>query len=247
MTLERFFFLSLVFHILAFTAFSISFRRTVQLPPAYEITLVSPGGEGEKSEPAPPPPSGPKKEQAAMEAAPAPKPATKLTATPTPNKPVVGKMAVETEKTRDEDYEKIVQERILAMRAVADIEKKVKLKEAIQVSRSTVKPQNQPAPKVIAPAGTGNPGTADPNFLSAYASRVSQEIRRNWFYPDLKDGNLQAVVNVVILKDGTLIVKGFEKRSGNQLFDDSLMRALKKTARVDPPPYEIDTGMKFTP
>jgi TonB family protein len=58
---------------------------------------------------------------------------------------------------------------------------------------------------------------------------------------------IEAIVSVKILKDGTARVQRIEKSSGNALFDRSALKALAKASPLPPPPYEMEIGVRFYP
>jgi hypothetical protein len=231
MTFERFLAFSVLFHILVIGAFSVSSRRP-PAPSSYEINLVSLGDIGGYAAP-----KEALKEEAAgpvPEEEPAPPKAE-----PEPAPPA--KMAVEAEKPRAEDIISTKEERLAALYAKERLREKRRLREVIQVRKSPTSGSESGATS----QGTKNAQTADPSFLNAYGTAVGLAIRKNWFYTG--PGELEALVNVTILRDGTLVFGGFEKKSGNALFEESLVNAIKRTAKVEPPPFELETVMRFSP
>jgi TonB family protein len=74
-----------------------------------------------------------------------------------------------------------------------------------------------------------------------YATAIFNAIQRNWNAPsgllnDAQLAGLSAEVRVHIDGDGTLKNVSLTKSSGNDLFDDSALQAVRATARVPPPP-----------
>ena len=59
--------------------------------------------------------------------------------------------------------------------------------------------------------------------------------------------NLEAVISVTIMSNGTVKINSVEKSSGNVLFDRSVLRAINKASPVSPPPHEMEIGLRFTP
>ena len=62
--------------------------------------------------------------------------------------------------------------------------------------------------------------------------------------------NIETIINVKILRSGALEYMGFEKRSGNRYFDDSALRAVKKSSPFPPLPSwimdsSIEIGIRF--
>ncbi|SMC18080.1 TonB C terminal [Desulfacinum hydrothermale DSM 13146] len=87
-----------------------------------------------------------------------------------------------------------------------------------------------------------------------YYTEVWNAIRSQWALPRslLQSRKLEAVVVIVVRRDGTIEDIRFEKRSGNALFDDSVLRAIQKANPLpkfpdiySPPRDEI--GIRFRP
>lgn len=81
-----------------------------------------------------------------------------------------------------------------------------------------------------------------------YSSKIMDGIQPYWALPPgIEKKGLEAVVSIKILRDGTVIVQGIEKRSGNRLFDRSALQALAKASPLPRPPQEMEIGVKFHP
>jgi TonB family protein len=87
-----------------------------------------------------------------------------------------------------------------------------------------------------------------------YYTEVWSAIRSQWALPKslLGSQRLEAVVVIVVRRDGTIESVRFEKKSGNALFDDSVLRAIQKANPLpkfpdiySPPRDEI--GIRFRP
>lgn len=92
-------------------------------------------------------------------------------------------------------------------------------------------------------------GTTSDNLalrLRIYYTKIWDRIRNNWIFPGRtikgKD-NLQAIVVIQIARDGKIIGCRFERRSGNDLFDQSVVKAIR---RSDPLPGLPEEYMKAT-
>lgn len=111
-------------------------------------------------------------------------------------------------------------------------------------------------------SGKGSPGPAGPGgggeelalARRLYYTEVWAAIKRQWVLPKslLNAQDLEAVVVIVVRRDGKIEKMQFEKRSGNQLFDDSVLRAIQKADPLpkfpdiySPPRDEI--GVRFRP
>ncbi|UCE78498.1 MAG: TonB C-terminal domain-containing protein [Nitrospiraceae bacterium] len=96
--------------------------------------------------------------------------------------------------------------------------------------------------------GRSTEGTAAKSGLfDGYYHKITAEIWQEWIYPDIEHNNLETIVLVKILRDGTIHVQRVEKKSSNILFDRSALKALAKASPVSPPPYEMEIGIRFYP
>ncbi len=91
-------------------------------------------------------------------------------------------------------------------------------------------------------------------IIAMYGNEVSKRIWRRWNLPtELIDSKgLEAIIEIEIADDGTIISHKFEKTSGNMLFDQSAMRAVKDATPVPalPPqlrPGPLVMGIRFRP
>lgn len=121
--------------------------------------------------------------------------------------------------------EKLLQERLTALEA------KKKILEKAQASSLVATQQNM--------KGEGVP--------QSYLTVISGLIRKNWSIPDTVPKNLEAIVSVRILYDGQIIIEGFEKNSGNALFDSSVIKAIRNSSPLPPPKNEVRVGLRFRP
>jgi TolA protein len=103
--------------------------------------------------------------------------------------------------------------------------------------------------KIVSLTAGNEKGDGDSKKRSVdYSSKIMDGIQPYWALPPgIEKKGLEAVVSIKILKDGTVIVQGIEKRSGNRLFDRSALQALAKASPLPRPPYEMEIGVKFHP
>jgi colicin import membrane protein len=116
-----------------------------------------------------------------------------------------------------------------------------------------------PEPSSSFRTNSGNrPGKMTSGAVAAktndYANFVSSRVHNNWSIPpELKPrGNVETIIEIKIMRDGSLAYAGFEKRSGNLFYDDSAMKAVKKSAPFPPLPGGIpdnimEIGIRFHP
>ena len=81
------------------------------------------------------------------------------------------------------------------------------------------------------------------------------KIKESWTLPEDSSKermNIEAVIVIVIDKEGKLQKSWFEKRSGDALYDQRAMRAIKKAEPFPPIPKELgdspfEIGIRFYP
>ncbi|MEE9935148.1 MAG: TonB family protein [Deltaproteobacteria bacterium] len=112
------------------------------------------------------------------------------------------------------------------------------------------------APPASPAATAASPAAAQPaRHLSAtddYTRLVWSKVKRNWTLPAalMPKNQLEAVIDVRIGQSGALEYVGFEKRSGNAYFDESALRAVKKSAPFPPlagraAGHSVEIGIRF--
>lgn len=92
-------------------------------------------------------------------------------------------------------------------------------------------------------SGTGIAKTIN-QVVQEYGKMVSSQIWRRWKLPTplIDKKGLEAVIEIKIATDGTILSHRFEKTSGDMLFDQSAMRAVKEASPVQPLPPELRPG-----
>jgi TonB family protein len=91
--------------------------------------------------------------------------------------------------------------------------------------------------------------------LNNYYSLIWAKIKEGWTLPeDLPKGgvDLEAIIVLVIDKGGRLQKSWFEKKSGNTLYDQMAMRAIRRAEPFPPFPKELgddplEIGIRFYP
>jgi colicin import membrane protein len=88
--------------------------------------------------------------------------------------------------------------------------------------------------------------------MNVYYGLIWSRIKGKWTLPQgiLPRENIEAIVQVKILRNGSVADLSFEKRSGNRYFDESAMKAIKKASPFPPLPdsmrdNNIDIGIRF--
>lgn len=86
-----------------------------------------------------------------------------------------------------------------------------------------------------------------------YYTEVWNAIKRQWALPSmLRSSHLEAVIILVVRRDGRILDTSFEKRSGNDAFDESALRAVRKANPLPPfpeiySPGKVEIGVRFRP
>ena len=77
--------------------------------------------------------------------------------------------------------------------------------------------------------------------IQIYKAEVESRIKGNWAYPaglasPTKRQELEAIVILTVLRDGTISKFDFKKRSGDPIFDESVARAIERSNPLPPFP-----------
>jgi len=137
--------------------------------------------------------------------------------------------------------------------ALEEIRKKVALDEIRKkVARSEPveeKPPLIPSPKISS--------ALEFKLEEYYNKVVENKIKEEWTIPEnlLKEKelvDLETIIIIIIERDGKIQKGWFEKKSGNALYDQSAMRAIKKAEPLPPIPKELNKdllefGIRFRP
>jgi TonB family protein len=91
--------------------------------------------------------------------------------------------------------------------------------------------------------------------LDEYYSTIWERIKKEWTLPgDLPKGKatLETIIIIVVERGGKIQKSWFEKKSGNPLYDQMAMRAIKKSDPLPPLPKEFsdntfEVGIRFHP
>lgn len=142
------------------------------------------------------------------------------------------------EKINKEKVDERVKERISALEAKKKIKDIAELrKKIIEINNSIEKRDYRGVSK--------EHGSA---LLSKdYYSVVIAKIKDNWVYPDSLDKDLLTIVVIKVTKDGTITIDRIEKKSGNPLFDRSVLVAINRSNPLPPPGEDIELGIRFRP
>ena len=234
-SLQRLTILSFIFHLTFFGAAFVAIKQSARfvMPSPYVVNLVESdvkseepiGTQAVSHAPEPEAPKTmPKKEVSKEEAvSPTPKESNKLTWR--------GK--------------KRLQESIAALEAKKNIERIVKLRNEL---KKDIIPLKGSAIGGKAGSLRGAAGKGVGPAVTDYYTKVTRRIWDRWGLPqELKEKNLEAVVSIRIMRDGSVEISRIEKSSGSSLFDRSALLAIREASPLPPPPYEMEIGVRFYP
>jgi colicin import membrane protein len=130
-----------------------------------------------------------------------------------------------------------VDERIAAIEAKKKIETMARLRKSISVSKTSSGTKE-------ASATSSKPG---PSGGGTYDDLIQSRIHRFWNNADFLNQDLLAIVAIRIQRNGDITILGFERKSGNPLFDREALKALNDASPLPPPPREMERNFRFTP
>jgi TonB family protein len=142
-------------------------------------------------------------------------------------------------KKKDKKEEELAEEKIAAIAAKKKVERLVRLRSVISLKATG---NNSKDSSETAPAHEGKGSLFD-----EYYAKIRKEIWQQWVFPDTGQKDLETIISIRIMKDGSISVQKIEKSSGNSFFDRSALKALTKANPLSPPPYEMEIGVKFYP
>jgi len=222
---------SLLLHLalLAFSVVIINYSKDIVLPSPYTVSLVNPEETGRSG----PPSSGARAPEAQTNEPQAAKKEAAEKQAPVKKDKMIDAVSKNEQKTLEES--------MAALLAKKKVERIAKLRQVLSVKSS-----GQQSNAATSQKG-GPPGGTKGSMFDSYYGKITDEIREEWAYPDYMKKNLEAIVSVVIGKDGVIKVQGVEKSSGDRFFDRSALEAVRKASPVSPPPYEMEIGIRFYP
>lgn len=89
----------------------------------------------------------------------------------------------------------------------------------------------------LGPGGRGGPGIVRGMDFLIYRNRMLETIKGNWAWPGQR-GQIKVVVGFAVRDNGDIIGLKIVTPSGDPSFDESVLRALKKSSPLPPPPTE---------
>lgn len=130
-----------------------------------------------------------------------------------------------------------------------DIEKAISALKQKELSKT----ESNKANKATSPQPAGAAASAaNQSRQNDYSRFVWSRVKKNWTLPAalMPKENIEAVIEVRIAQSGAVEYIGFEKRSGNSYFDESALRAVKKSIPFPPlagwiSDRSIEIGIRF--
>ena len=124
----------------------------------------------------------------------------------------------------------------LIARAISRIETKVKTADKSPIDRAISKLESKVREQGRSPSGGGRAGTGI--AMRIYQAEVEERIKSNWSYPVALQSkrDLEAIVVVMVKRDGAIVNIQLKKRSGSAIFDQSVLRAVERSGPLPPFP-----------
>jgi colicin import membrane protein len=107
------------------------------------------------------------------------------------------------------------------------------------------------APSGLPAPGQGGGGPVDP-AMQKYWIEVLEKVHAAWGVPSPSFKKLETIVTIRIRKDGRIVDISVDQRSGNRIYDESILRALRAVDPLPPIPSTlgtdpIDISFRFYP
>ncbi len=233
---------SFLVHVVLISLLFVTIRKspTFVVPSPYTVRLVSPDRASLKAMRVPP-----KKTFTGMvEDAPAPEAARKAerTAKAKPKAPPADLKDYAAERKKALIARKKEEQYLADRKRALEAKRKLRRVKALGSEKARVK-----VTATLPPGGAGAPGGKASIIVGDYISRVAALIQQEWVFLDTGAGDISATISVRVLKNGSLIAVRVEKPSGNSRFDQAAIKAINRASPVEPPPYEMELGLRFCP
>lgn len=156
--------------------------------------------------------------------------------------PVKTKQKTVKTKPSPEKDEETLEKRLAAMKAKVDENqhKEAILDKKLKALSGKV---NKKGSREVFPVN-GDGVSSNQYAANIYGGVLKNRIRTRWFYPStlFQTNGLRVTISLKISSKGELISAKFEKKSGNPMYDNSVMRAVKAAAPFPPIPSELQPG-----
>lgn len=145
-------------------------------------------------------------------------------------------------------------------KALEEIRKRAaldKIQKQVARRESHEKAEDRPSvtPPIVSVAATAQTGPGADEKMKEYYSRIWAKIKGAWTIPENLSKevvDLEAILIVIIERDGTIRKWWFEKKSGHSAYDQTVVRAIMKADPLPPIPKDfsentIEIGLRFSP
>ncbi len=150
-------------------------------------------------------------------------------------KPVVISKRTAKKKTTPKKKPKVSPSHLIE-RAISRVERRVKSEEKTHVDKAISELES----KVSDRPGSGFIGGGGVSGIPIriYQAEVEGWIKSNWSYPVALQSieDLEAVVVILVQRNGTILKTHIKKRSSNRIFDQSVMKAIERSDPLPPFP-----------
>jgi len=123
--------------------------------------------------------------------------------------------------------------------AISKIERKVKKEDKGHVDQAIARLEKRTKGPEETGAPQGRGGVASGGMpMLIYRMEAEEWIKSNWSYPVALDSqkDLEAVVVLLVKRDGSILKNHFEKQSARTIFDESVMKAIERSDPLPPFP-----------
>lgn len=94
--------------------------------------------------------------------------------------------------------------------------------------------------------GVGIPGKGKNTDPNSYYAVITRKIWDEWSCPpDVCPEEFEVIISIRIDSSGKVVAHTIEKTSGNELVDNSAVKAISKASPLPPPPVEMEVGVRF--
>ena len=159
-------------------------------------------------------------------------------------------------QTRESSTDAIVLKRKIESIYSAPLKTPESNKVNVEKALGAIREKQAEKTKTVAPAAVSGVAQLSESDIAAqtndYIGTVWMKVKENWAMPQslLPEKNITTIIDVRISRSGALEYAGFEKRSGNSYFDESALKAVKKSSPFPPLPFwarnnSIEIGIRF--
>lgn len=153
---------------------------------------------------------------------------------------VIAKRTVETKKSKVKKPEvspsELIDKAISKIEDTAKSEEKTKEDEEIHLEKALTKLEGELGSLQGRESAGGRRISGIP--IQIYQMEVEDRIKSNWSYPVALQGkkDLEAIVVVMVRRDGTILNTEMKRDSSDPIFDESVIKAIKKSDPLPPFP-----------